>query len=234
MSVWEWGQDRPADEWALGVLAVVSPEASRDDIAYMTIGRRNACLLTLREWTLGSRLRGFTECPQCTERLEFTLETRDLYANDTHPEGEHEIAHMEHRVRFRMPNSLDIFAAARCAGAARAQQELLRRCVLEARRKGEHVGWADLPDAVISSLADCMEELDPQAELTLELTCQGCGHGWSILLDVASFFCREMTFLATRLAREVGALSRAYGWREADILAMSPARRSLYLGMVSA
>ena len=87
---------------------------------------------------------------------------------------------------------------------------------------------------MISSLADRMEELDPQAELRLELACQGCGHRWSILLDVASFFCREVTFLATRLAREVGALSRAYGWREADILAMSPARRSLYLGMVSA
>ena len=109
MSVWEWGQDRPADEWALRVLAVVRPEASRDDIAYLTIGRRNAWLLTLREWTLGSRLRSFTECPQCAERLEFTLETRDLYVDDTHPEGEHEIAHMEYRVRFRTPNSLDLW-----------------------------------------------------------------------------------------------------------------------------
>jgi hypothetical protein len=28
---------------------------------------------------------------------------------------------------------------------------------------------------------------------------------------------------------EVDALARAYGWREADILALSPARRAAYL-----
>jgi hypothetical protein len=79
-----------------------------------------------------------------------------------------------------------------------------------------------------------MEDLDPQAELRLELACQGCGHRWMILLDVAPFFCREMAYLAVRLAREVNILARAYGWDEADILAMSPARRALYWGMVSA
>ena len=37
---------------------------------------------------------------------------------------------------------------------------------------------------------------------------------------------------ALRTLAEVHRLASAYGWREQDILALSPARRQLYLGMV--
>ena len=39
---------------------------------------------------------------------------------------------------------------------------------------------------------------------------------------------------AQRLLMEVHLLARAYGWREADILGMSPARRNAYLQRVAA
>ena len=39
---------------------------------------------------------------------------------------------------------------------------------------------------------------------------------------------------ALRLLGHVHALARAYGWREADILAMSPARRQVYLDLAGA
>jgi hypothetical protein len=35
------------------------------------------------------------------------------------------------------------------------------------------------------------------------------------------------------MLRDVHALATAYGWREADIVAMSPWRRQVYLDMVS-
>jgi hypothetical protein len=48
-----------------------------------------------------------------------------------------------------------------------------------------------------------------------------------------SFFWNEINTWAYRMLRDVHALATAYGWREADIVAMSPWRRQVYLDMVS-
>jgi len=54
-----------------------------------------------------------------------------------------------------------------------------------------------------------------------------------VMFDIVSFFWSEICVQAKRLLREVHILARAYGWREADILSMSAARRQLYLEMVT-
>jgi hypothetical protein len=38
---------------------------------------------------------------------------------------------------------------------------------------------------------------------------------------------------ARQILREVDQLARTYGWREPDILALGPARRRAYLGLVA-
>jgi hypothetical protein len=78
-----------------------------------------------------------------------------------------------------------------------------------------------------------MVQADPQADVQLALTCPACGHQWEATFDIASFFWSEIDSWAHRILREVHTLASAYGWREADILAMSPQRRQLYLEMVS-
>ena len=78
-----------------------------------------------------------------------------------------------------------------------------------------------------------MAEADPQADIQLALSCPACGHQWLSTFDIVSFFWSEINAWAYRILREVHILASAYGWREADILAMSPYRRQLYLEMVS-
>jgi hypothetical protein len=104
---------------------------------------------------------------------------------------------------------------------------------LEARHEEEPVEVDGLPESVHASLADRMEQVESQADLRLELTCSECESVWSVLLDIASFFWGEISVLAKRLLREVHTLARAYGWREADILAMSAVRRGFYLEIVA-
>ena len=74
-----------------------------------------------------------------------------------------------------------------------------------------------------------MARRDPQAEVLLDLDCPACNHRWQILFDIASFFYAEVSAYAKRLLREVHTLARRYGWREADILSMSTARRQFYI-----
>ena len=69
--------------------------------------------------------------------------------------------------------------------------------------------------------------------LELALSCPSCRHQWQATFDIVSFFWSEINAWAHRSLQEVHTLALAYGWREADILAMSPWRRQFYLKMVS-
>ena len=62
--------------------------------------------------------------------------------------------------------------------------------------------------------------------------CASCGHRHEVAFDIASFFWGEIDAWASRTFLDVHALAKAYGWREAEILAMSPRRRQHYLDLV--
>jgi hypothetical protein len=83
------------------------------------------------------------------------------------------------------------------------------------------------------AIAEAMVEHDPRAEMRLAMHCHACQHSWSTIFDIVSFFWTEIEASAKRLLREVHTLAKAYGWREADILALSSARRQCYLELVS-
>ena len=79
-----------------------------------------------------------------------------------------------------------------------------------------------------------MLEADPQAEIILVFSCQGCARRWEMLFDIAHFFWNEIAAEARRLLREIDALARAYGWSEREILSLSARRRQSYLELVAA
>jgi len=129
-----------------------------------------------------------------------------------------------------LPNSLDL--AETCHNPALARQLLIERCVLRVSHNGIERASPDLSEEVITVLAAQMAEHDPQAERQIDLKCPGCEHCWSVFFDIGSFIWIELYAYARRLLREVHTLAQAYGWREADILTLSAARRALYLEMV--
>lgn len=75
-------------------------------------------------------------------------------------------------------------------------------------------------------------QADPQANVQLNVSCPACSHQWQMTFDILSFFWTEISAWAQRILREVHVLASAYGWHEADVLAMSSMRRQCYLQMV--
>ena len=73
---------------------------------------------------------------------------------------------------------------------------------------------------------------DPLALIELGGACPQCGLTWSAFLDVALFVWREVQHWAQRTLQDVHLLARAYGWREDEILRLSPVRRQAYLQMI--
>jgi hypothetical protein len=235
LQVWEWGESRHPVDRALLLLSIACPERAWDELLALSIGQRDALLLALRELTFGSALDGFAECPACHEPIEFTVNAADLRqaVPGEPPDSPAALAAAGYEVRFRLPNSLDLAAIAHYDDVKIARDLLVQRCVVQARQGETDIAADALPQPVVAALATRMAEIEPLSEMQLDLRCPACEHRWPVLLDIVSFFWTEIVAQVKRLLNEVDALARTYGWREADILAMSARRRQLYLEMVA-
>jgi hypothetical protein len=120
-------------------------------------------------------------------------------------------------------------AANRCEKTEQAIWRLIQGCVMEAKRDDCILTVEELPDTVLTRISAFLAKSDPQAELLIGLNCPVCLKQWQVVLDIASFLWTEISALAKRLMKDVALLAQAYGWREADILAMSATRRQHYL-----
>lgn len=245
LKVWEQGEGQSAIDRALTMLATACPEHARADLAALSIGQRDAWLFELRKLTFGPRLDGFTVCGECNERLVFTLDLAPLgrRSSATSADEEFEFETGGRAFRFRLPNSRDLAAVAVCEDVAVARRLLAERCALQTSRNGVERTSVRSPaeqtevrftltEEAVAQFAGRLGECAPDAETPLDFTCPSCGHQWRAFFDIAAFFWAEIAAQARRLLREVHLLAGAYGWREADILAMSARRRQAYLEMI--
>lgn len=234
LQVWELGQQQHPIDRALTLLAVALPDRSQEELSRLSVGQRDALLLMLREQTLGGVMESFATCPSCDEPLEFSLNVTDLRLVEPNlmPPPIYELAIADYRFTVTLPNSRDLAAVVDCADLATAQAKLALRCIREASREGMAIAPPALPNSILQQLSEQMAECDPQAELLLDLTCPVCQHDWQVVFDIVAFFWAELSVQAKRLLHDVHTLARSYGWREADILAMSSMRRQFYLDLV--
>jgi len=137
-----------------------------------------------------------------------------------------------YEVRFRLPNSVDVTAVTGDRDPTENRRLLFQRCLLDARRKGKTIAAEALPKPVVEAIITQMAAADPQADVQLALDCPACGHHWLAPFDIVAFFWTEINTWAYRVMHEVHLLAAAYGWSEADILALTPWRRRFYLEMV--
>jgi hypothetical protein len=214
----------------LHLLHAVEPEQSIEELGAEALGRRDSRLNALRRSLVGSAVEATTECPACGEQVETTFDLRDLWPDDDPPvvAAELEVAVDGVTVVCRPVSTADLLAAAE---APDPEADLLARCVLRVEGDG-------LPAALPAGARDAVEaavaEADPRADVELSLACPGCGVEWASPFDMASFLWEEVDHAARRLLAEVDVLARAYGWREPDILVLSPWRRRRYLELAQA
>lgn len=240
LRVWERGRRQTSAKRALLLLAAASPEISPDESARISVGQRDARLLTLREWMFGAQIESVAACPECSEHLELTFDAADIRvtgeSEDSPPDATYLLQFDNYEISFRPPDSTDLEVIGSCQNADIAHERLLARCALEIRcgkaKDEAKIRVNQLPSKAVGALIERMAQVDPQANVRLSLTCPACRHNWSAAFDIAAFLWSEINDWAERILREVHILASAYGWREADILEMSAERRSCYLEMI--
>ncbi|HSB09201.1 MAG TPA: phage baseplate protein, partial [Blastocatellia bacterium] len=214
LNAWEKSLSEPPSTRALALLSAACSDVAPQALARLSIGQRDARLLTLREWAFGAQLDSVANCPNCGEQLEWTLDAAELRtAPQAEPVGELSLDVDEYHVRFRLPDSLDVAAVADFKDLISARRALFERCILAASRNGQQITAAELPEFVREALVKQMSQADPQADTRLDLTCPACSHCWQPVFDIESFFWSEINAWARRLLQEVHTLANAYGWR---------------------
>lgn len=232
LEAWECGLGQPIARWALLLLAAADPDGSPDALAQLSIGQRDARLLELRAWLFGTQLMSVAVCTQCREPLELTFDVADVRIAEM-PATSANVLHTDgYEVHFRVPNSDDLAAIAVTQDVDTMCQLLLARCTWDIRYNGIEQSAEQLPAQIVEALTQSMAQADPQADVQVQVTCPACGCDWLATFDIASFLWSEIHAWAQRLLREIHVLASAYGWREADILAMSAQRRQLYVDMI--
>ena len=226
LDVWERGGPLPAGRRALALLAAAVDE---DGLERRSIGDRDADLLSLRERLFGPHVGAVVDCPSCGERQELSFRVDDVRVPRPEPPAELSVTVDGVQARFRLPTTADLDDLDDLDGAGAgdvdaAAEALLRRCVLSVSGDGP-----PLAGALAAAIGERMAAADPQADVQLALSCDGCGTAWSAAFDIAAFLWSEVDAWAWRLVADVDQLARAYGWTERDVLALSPPRRRIYL-----
>ncbi len=230
LDAWERTTDlaRPWRELALLQLAGAGPA---EEVARLPVGTRDGLVLDLHERTFGPRFDAEVTCPACSERLELDLDIEQVRQPGSGSATTHEIEADGWSIAFRLPDSIALAACREVDGDVASL--LLRQCVERVRHGRRTATLDDLPAAAIEALIARMADLDPQAEVLVDVDCPACGYRWETLFDPVDFLSRALDGHARHLLTEVDRLARAYGWREADVLALSPERRRRYLELAA-
>ena len=240
-------QDAGGDLLALWERAAAAAPGERDDSLLLaafgpdapmaSLGARNAALLGLRVHLFGAAQPLRCNCPHCGATAEFSIDCPSL-SQSLLPSSEaartHTLEAEGYRLEFRVPDVHDLREGCPQDDDRSAfVGKLLARCVSRCERDdASPCAPDDLPAAVTQALSRRMEELEPGASVSFDLTCPECGQAWAAPMNVGDVVWSELQSRAERLLLDVDALARAYGWSEREVLALSPLRRAAYLQLV--
>lgn len=236
LDAWDRGHTLPADAWALwlldAALAQTQTGAPADDVRFWPVGMRDRELLRLRAAQFGARLEGLAGCPLCGASAEFELTADALVAAPSTP-GTAQFDIDGLRVEYRPVNTDDLLAIDPTADVDSVANALFDRCVMMTGHDGATLSASSVPPAVRVAVNERLERADPQADVRLHIQCPACAHEWQAGFDIVSFLWKEVADWARRTLGDVHELASAYGWSQAEILALSPSRRQYYLGMLT-
>lgn len=252
LAAWERGLSQTSAHRLITLLAAVYPELAEGQLLKLPLGQRDALALEARARLFGAQLVSLATCPACSEQLELNINVSDIQINphvsasaqllnnlanaDESPLLATLVCELEgYKVGFRLPDSQDLILAETTHSATDAHQFLLNRCFISAtssKSPKRSYTLPELPETLLAKMEAAMSEADPQANVQLDLSCPACAHNWLAAFDIASFLAKEVHAWAQRVLAEVHLLAKTYSWHEADILAMSPTRRRLYLEQI--
>lgn len=227
LDAWEAGSSVSGVARDAVLLHACGAVAGLDEALELGLGALSARAAALHVEAFGDVVEGVLRCGSCGEVLEVPVRLSTLPAPAA--DGTATVRTAGPALQVRVPTTRDLLAVADEPDPAAA---LLARCVTTAA--GEPVDVATLPPEVRARVDAAAEELAGPASVVVRVTCPGCGAEARAPLDVPAVLWARVRLAAPALLEEVAELAAAFAWSEADVLALSPARRRAYLSLTRA
>lgn len=234
LRVWDAGSGKDYLDRALLLLSLDDDMGASTDRGALCIGARDGLLLDLRMRLFGSRVESVNRCEACEVELSVAFDVAEIRIPSSGPgDGRVELACDGYEIVARSPTTDDLIAIRDCRTRREARDHLLVRCVVEIDGRASGLDAPELPANVQSEIVRALANADPQANVELLLKCAACGAERHVCFDIVRYLWAEIEEYGSRTLRQVHQLARAYGWTEAETLALPPQRRHRYLEMVS-
>jgi hypothetical protein len=242
LHAWEDCREASPGERGLTLLRIAAPALSEADRACLSVGRRDAVLFELFRQLFGDTAAALVACPDCGDQLEFDVPLAEIGVTPpAAPTDRYTLVCDGNEIAYRLPCAGDLAALgaeSRNDALGIAIGSLAQRCVLGIReRDGTPADVAltgDAAAALEEAIAARVTEADPLAVVTLTFDCPSCAARWRAPFDIVEFLWRRLDGFACALLRDVHVLASNYGWREREIVALTPWRRRHYIELIGA
>jgi hypothetical protein len=192
----------------------------------MATADRDRLLAAVYRQTYGDRIEGTLKCSACHEpfdllfSLSTLLATLESQANQGMVSNDDGSLQLSDGRRFRLPTGADEFAVWHLE-PAKAERELLRRCVLQ--------GDPELdPEAV----QEAMQTVAPVIDLDLAARCPECEHEQKVHFNIQAYLLHALLSEQRVIAQEIHLLALTYRWNLSDILSLPRRQRRAYVALI--
>jgi hypothetical protein len=222
LSAWEAAAALPPVARAAALVERAGLVDDLDAALDLPVGEGAALAVRLHADAFGDVADGVATCEACATVLDVTVPLTALAAPPE--EAARVVGHGDRQLRVRAPTTRDLLAVRDVIDPARA---LLGACVTQA--DGAPADPAALDDELLGLVDDAAEELAGIAATIVRVTCPECGASVAAPLDVGALLWERVERAAEEALLEVAELAAAYGWSEAQVLALTPTRRRAYV-----
>lgn len=191
------------------------------------VGCRTAALLRLAALTdrcTSMALAASCAEPDCGEAFEFELPLPALVDRASSDEPMLVRLDAGRIAALRRPTGDDL---RRWRDAAPASRDEAVRTMLSALVVRGEAGLDDAP-----RIAEAIAGMDPLIAFSVSCRCPACGAPAEVGVDLEALALKRLAARQQALLLEIHRLASAYGWTEAEVLAVPPMRRARYLELL--
>jgi hypothetical protein len=116
------------------------------------------------------------------------------------------------------------------SGASNPVQALARSCITSSMPP---LPSGPLSEKVMAAVSQKLQEVDPLADIVLDIACPSCGASFQTPFDVEAFFLEEISLRSRQLEQEVHWLAFHYHWSEESILSLTASKRRRYIELIN-
>jgi hypothetical protein len=225
-------------------------------------GDRVALILNIRKIVFGDRISCTAACSSCKELLTFDLSVSELLEPmKADPKKEYPLLVEGYSIKIRpitgvdlellilssleddnnnnktQENNGNISDVSETAKEKKASNFDLNGMTEKLVRSSITFSDPPLPQILsndfIKAVSSKLEEIDPQANMVLELKCIACQNVFQTNFNAEQFILSEIDSRAKQLYREVHWIAFHYHWEENSILSLPLRRRKFYLELIN-